>query len=244
MKKGYILAIILVGVFTGVIGFLLGNHFTPFNMMFRKAQSLAAAKDVETKKESIDVLNEAREFIDAAFLKLRTEETKQMFALAIGDMLIKGDMWLEASKYLDMAYAILPGDFSINYDLAFCSLKLYQIESDPAKKAALYQKTMHHAAIAYAERADNPNINYLMGVMEFDKGDLKKAFRHFSVIIGKYPNDVDALMAIARIYYEWGEYDKAQNIYIKLESILPADHPKFKQVEQNMQTLSGSMANE
>ena len=241
---GYWIFTGLLAVLVGFVGFGIGGYNCPINRMLRKAQELAAKPDVESKKNSIEALNEAREFIDLAMENLKIEESRQMFALALGEMLMKSDMWLEAIKYLDIAYSILPGDYSINYDIAFCYMRMYQFAADTQKKEEYYQKTLHHGTVAFGLLPDNPNINYLMGILKFDKGDLKGAMKNFSVILAKYPDDVDTLLAAARIYFETGDYTKAQKIYIKLESILPEGHPKLKLVEQNMQNLSGSMANE
>ncbi len=243
-STGYWIFTGLIAVLLGFVGFGIGTYNNPVTIMIRKAQVLAAKPDVESKKNAIEALNEAHEYIDVAMEKLKVEESRQMFALALGEMLMKSDMYLEAVKYLEIAYSILPGDYSINYDLAFCTMRMYQFAADPQKKEELYQKTIHHGSIAYGLRPDNPNINYLMGILKFDKGDLKAAMKNFTVILDKYPDDVDTLLAAARIYYEWGDYDKAQKIYIKLESILPEGHSKLKLIEKNMQNLSGSMADE
>ena len=236
MKKSpWISIMVLVVVF--IIGWMFGHSFCPITRSIRKAQNLSSRHSIEGKKEALDILKKQNEFIDLAIKKAQIEEVRKVIALSLGKQLIKHEMWLEAIRYLNEARQILPGDYEINYNLGVAYASLYEQERDGVKKNQYQRKAMEYLLAAKHDRPESADTQYLLGMMYYKSGLEKKAFTSFYAVLKKYPNDVGSLLGVARIHYDRGNLDKARQIYLKLQNILPPDKPKAKLVRKNLEAL-------
>jgi tetratricopeptide (TPR) repeat protein len=235
MKKNLLGVIITVLLSIG-IGFIIGRASTPLNTAFRRASRMSAGS-LEDRKDALELMEKQRYAIDLALEKTRVEERRLIIAIALGKALTEHEMWNEAIKYLETAREILPGDYTANYYLGVSYSSLYNLETSLVEKAKLYDKAMGYIDTALKLRPDSADANYLKGILLFNNGESVTALEYFENILKRYPDDVEALLSVARIYFDWGELDQARNIYLRLENLIPPEHPKAATVRRNLEIL-------
>ncbi len=235
MKKQFPLTIV-ISIVALLLGFMLGRSYCPINRAIRQAQNLVN-KGIPGKKNALEILNKQNAAIELALKKVQLEETRKVIALSLGKVLIEHEMWNEAEKYLLEAYSLLPGDFSINLNLGIAYSSLYRLENEGVKKAEYLRKAFKHLEAALTARPDNADAHYLLGMLYYYDNQASLAYSHFKKVLEKYPDDVNSLLAAARILYDNGDMESARKIYMKLENQLPANHPKMKQIQDNLRQL-------
>lgn len=235
MKKTSVLTVVLILV-AMLLGFMLGRSFCPITQAIRQAQNLTT-KGVEGKKQALGILNRQNAAIELALKKVHLEETRKTIAVSLGKVLIEHEMWLEAEKYLQEAYSLLPGDFSINLNLGITYSSLFRLEGQGLKRNEYQKKAFQHLNAALTARPDNADVHYLLGMLYYYDKQPEQAYTHFRKVLDLYPDDVKSLLALARILYDSGDVEAARKIYLKLENQLPANHPKMKQIQENLRLL-------
>ena len=242
MKQIILTAAIALAVGLG-LGLIVGSSLNPLDAAMRKAQDLQR-RDIDSKKDALELLDQQREFIELAISKIKLDEARKIIALAIGVEAVKHQMWNEAIKYLTVVQDMLPTDYTTHYNLAVAYANLYNVEGSLTNKARLYDTTLKVLNIALTARPDSADANYLMGMMLYYTKDYAAAMGRFQNVLQKYPKDIEALLGVARIYYDTGDLEKAQKIYFSLESMMSKNHPKFGLVQKNLETISRSMKND
>ncbi len=236
MKKSFGITLV-IAVVALLLGFMIGRSYCPVTRAIRKAQKLTV-KGIAEKKEAMKLLDEQKAFIELALKNVQLEETRKVISLSLGKKLLEHEMWIEALKYLNEAYSLLPGDYSINQSLAIAYSSMYRLEQDGAKKIEYQRSAFKHLEAALKVRPDNADSHYLIGMMYYYDAQIDQAYQHFSQVLKRYPDDVNSLLAVARILYDKGDIESARKIYLKLENQLPANHPKAKQIEENLRKIN------
>lgn len=236
MKKREIVFLALLPIAI-LIGFTIGRSSAPFERSIRKAERLSKEGN-QGKIEALEVIEAANEFIDIALAKHELEETRHYIALALGEVLVKSEMWLEAEEYLLMAYDVLPSNFNVNYDLGVVYGSLYQIEDSEVQKIEYMDLAKSHLETALIAQPDSADTHYLLGILLYEDYQINEALNHFQTILDAYPDDTSALLSVARIYYDQEKYQDAKKIYLKLENLLSTDHSKYDVVQENLEIIN------
>lgn len=240
--KSNVLVTLLVGIacFIGgsVVGFGVGRSTSPMELGIRRAQRMNYLGTIERRQEAIDSLNSLKTYYDTALSYAKLESTRQFMGAAFGELLIRREMWYDAITNLEMARAIMPGDYNVNFDLATAYAGLYNIEQSSLKQAEYYNAAMSALNVALVDKPDSPDANYLMGVLLYKNNDTDNALKCFQKTLVKQPDNVDALLSVARILYDRGNIEAAKKIYLNLENKLPANSDKFRLVQQNLDQLN------
>ena len=236
MRKNFILYLIIV-IIAGVFGYWIGRSSDPFIASVREAEKLAG-KDIEKKKEAIEMLNKQKAITELAIKQVRIEEARQFIALALANQLIIHEMWNEALKYLMMCEELLPNDFTINYKMSLVYYNMFKFETSKQKKNEYYTKSLNYSEKAITIRPENANANYLYGLLLMEVGLYADAIPHFESIVSGYPDDVDTLFALGNAYYRVGEYDKASKIYLRLERLVDPYSERMQTIQKNLELVN------
>ncbi len=237
MKKIDRVFLFLIIVASFSIGFFTGQSLTPFNRALRKAQELTR-KGVPEKEKAVEILTKQKELLDASFKYAQLEKERQIIALSLANVLIKYEMWNEALKYLEIAREILPQDYAINYNFALVYYNLRKTLTNQAQQKEYEEKAISYLKIALDRAPESLEANYLFGAMLYERGNIDEALQKFITILQQNPNEIRTLFAVARIYYDKREYEKAKKIYLRLQNILPKNSKEMEKVIQNLEILS------
>ena len=71
-----------------------------------------------------------------------------------------------------------------------------------------------------------------------EQNNLEAAYQYIAQAYKVNPKNIDILFALARVYYEMGEYEQAKKVYGKLQSILPKNDQRWDTVERNLEILN------
>lgn len=226
-----------------LLGFSAGRITHPVEMAIRKARRISPRGDTE-KMEALDVLDTASEFIDLALKNGEIQEMRHFISLALAEHLIQREMWYEAEEYLEYSQEILPGDYSVNYDLGVVYASLYNIEQDEVTKLDYLDAAIDCLNVAIEAQPDDANSHYLLGILYYNYGFLNDAMDNFEVVLDQFPQDIPTLLAQARVYYDRGNYEQAKKLYLKLENLLSVDDDRFDTVEENLEIVNEAILEE
>jgi len=236
MKINKLLFVLIIVVAVS-LGFFVGQSMTPANRALRKAQELAR-RGITEKKEAVEILTKQKDLLDYSFKYAQLEKERQIIALSLANILIKYEMWPDAIKYLEIAKEILPGDFAVNYNLGFVYYKLFQLEKEPLKKDKYYKLAESYINTALQIDPEDIDANYLKGVFLFENRLYTDALAYFSKVLEKNPNEVNTLFTLGRMYYDMGELEKARNVYLKLQTVLPKRSAQMDRVINNLEIIN------
>ncbi len=232
------LVAVSVGVLMFLLGFGIGRTTHPMERGIRRAQRLMHLGTLAERREAMDSLNSLKHFYDIATSYAKLEQTRYFMGAAFGEVLVRNQMWYEAITNLILARNIMPDDFSVNFSLASAYASLYNIEQTPTMKQKYYDLAVGSLNVALSRKPEDPDANYLMGMLLFLNGQASDAMKYFQATLKANPDHVDALMSIARIYYDAGNIEAAKKIYLSLESKLPASSTTFRIVQQNLDKIN------
>lgn len=236
MKRREIIILSLLPI-VALLAFSVGRSTSPFERTVRKAERLSKEGN-QGKIEALDAIEAANEFIDIALAKHEVEEMRQYIALALGEILVRSEMWVEAENYLLIAYEVLPSNFNVNYDLGIVYGSLYNTSQSEIEKDDYMDKAIGHLETALIAQPDSADTHYLLGVLLYENHYVYEALEHFQTILDEYPDDTASLLSVARIYYDQEKYQSAKKIYLKLENLLTSDHSKYDVVQENLEILN------
>lgn len=229
------LGIFLIG---GTLGFLIGVAQNPVTRAIRVAEKMAARQKIEDKQKALDMLSQQKELIKLATLNARVENARRIVALSLADRLIVQKMWNEAARYLEIAQDIMPGSTGIAYRKGLVYYNLAYTSSTLSQQDLYAKKAEERLLFVLKQEPENPDALYLLCLMALHKKNTGLAYEYISRAYKVNPKNVDILFALARVYYEMGDYEQAKKVYGRLQTILPKTDSRWDQVEKNLQILN------
>lgn len=243
MKKINIPVLVFAGALlaAGFAGFVASRSFDPMTVALRKAQELSR-RGIEQKKEAVAILTSQKELNDYAFKYAQNSQELQIIALSLANILIKYEHYPDALKYLEIAKSIKPADYGVQFHLGLVYFNLLSAEKSPALRQDYRTKALRHLETANGLLPENVDARYLLGLIHYQDRVFSEALPLFLGILQSHPDEPNTLFAVGRLYYDSGELEKAQKIYLKLQTILPKDDPKHMIVSRNLRIISESLA--
>lgn len=238
MEKKHLFSLLGVFVIGGMIGFILGVSQNPVTRAIRTAEKLAAHQDLNKKKDALEQLTKQKDLIKLATINARVENARRVVALSLADRLIAQRMWKEASHYLQIARDIMPGSTGIAYREGLVLYNLAYTAPSRSQQDTYLKQAEERLQFVIKQEPENPDALYLLTLMALQAKDTKLAYDYISRAYKVNPKNVDILFALARVYYERGEYEQAKKVYGRLQSILPKNDNRWDTIEKNLQILN------
>lgn len=238
--KIHVSVLIVLLMSTLLLGFFIGQTFTPFNMAFRKAQELSR-RNKASKETALSLLTSQKELIEASVMYSKLENERHIIALSLANSLIQNEMWQEALQYLLIARDIKPNDYLVLYNFATVYYNLSGSALTNSQKDEYSRLAYENVRAAIDLNPESIDANYLMGALFYDRRMYSEALNYFKIILNKVPDEPRALFAAARLYYNTGDLESAKKIYLKLEGILPKNSIELDRVEKNLLIIQNSM---
>lgn len=229
-----------IGIFVigGGLGFLIGVAQNPVTRAIRVAEKMAASQKIEDKQKALDMLSQQKELIKLAILNARIENARRIVALSLADRLIAQRMWNEAARYLEIAQDIMPGSTGIAYRKGLVYYNLAYTSSNSSQQDLFIKKAEERLLFVLKQEPENPDALYLLCLMALHRKNTTLAYEYIAKAYKVNPKNVDILFALARVYYEMGDYEQAKKVYGRLQTILPKTDSRWDQVEKNFQILN------
>lgn len=69
----------------------------------------------------------------------------------------------------------------------------------------------------------NTNVNYKMGLIQYNRKNFQLAYKHFELVVGLYPFDYDSLLMFAWSNLQLGKSAEAKSLFKKVLLLSPRD---------------------
>ena len=117
---------------------------------------------------------------------------------------------------------------SMNYYLRAISLKPNAIEPKigyvyPASILGKWDEVVKQYQAILKLDPKNTNVNYKMGLIQYNRKNFQLAYKHFELVVGLYPFDYDSLLMYAWSNLQLGKSAEARSLFKRVLLLSPGD---------------------
>lgn len=175
---------------------------------------------IRKKEEAIEILSEQKELIALAKQELLIDQLLQQYLYSLGKLQIQNGMIYEAVTNLQTAHYLAPDDIKTIQLLSMAYISLYQLQTTQKDKEEISEKVIKYSKIALLQNPYHLDTLYGLGLTYTDLGKLELGLESFEQILERDPENINALLGSARIYFDQNNIDKARIIYEQAEALI------------------------
>ncbi|MGL4563209.1 MAG: tetratricopeptide repeat protein [Brevinema sp.] len=175
---------------------------------------------ISQKKQSIDLLNTTKTFIKLAKQEVLIDHSLHRYLYTLGLLELQNGMFFAAVTDLEQAYFLLPSDIKTKQSLATAYIALYRTKTSISEKKDISQKIIHYSLLALEDNPRHLDTLYGLGLVYLDLREFDSALDYFEQILIYSPENINALLGIARVYFEQNDLLRSKNIYEQTEALI------------------------
>ncbi len=176
--------------------------------------------NISQKESAVKLLDDTKDFIDLAKQEVIIDASLQKYLVTLSRIQIENGMIYKAITNLHRADEIVPGDLSAVRLLSSAYMALYNLLPDNSEKSLAGENAVLYLKLVLKANPDDADAAYALALIYTDQALYRDALPLYTGILSKNPENLDALLGTARIYYEIGDVSRARRIYEQTEALI------------------------
>ncbi|MGL4389071.1 MAG: tetratricopeptide repeat protein [Brevinema sp.] len=175
---------------------------------------------IKQKKESINILKDSKALINLAKKEVLINHSLHNYLYGLGLLELQNGMFFNAVNDLEEAYYLLPRDIQTKRSLATAYIALYRTKTNLKEKKEISEKIIHYSLLALEDNPKHIDTLYGLGLVYVDIKDFEKALYFFEKILITSPENINAMLGLARVFFEQNKITQSKEIYEQSEALI------------------------